>query len=222
LTFGLSLSSFWLACADWAFHLANAPACRAALGINAVAHWGKFMETAAGAHAIDFAPQDRRFRGPLWRNPPYNLLYQGFLLAEGQFVAGSRCVSLGNIHLPSFLVGTEADHIAPWHSVYKLHLLSPDEVTFVLTSGGHNTGIVSKPGHPHRHFLFQIRKPGTPYQSPEKWQRAAHHQDGSWWLFWTKWLGWHSGKIISPPPLGAPEQGYLVLCAAPGTYVHEH
>lgn len=143
-------------------------------------------------------------------------------LAEGKFVAGGRRVSLGDIRSPTFLVGTEADHIAPWHSVYKLHLLSPAEITFVLTSGGHNAGIVSEPGHPHRHFLFQTRKPGTPYQSPEEWQQTAQYREGSWWLLWVEWLSKHSGKSVSPPPMGAPEQGYPILCEAPGTYVHEH
>ena len=143
-------------------------------------------------------------------------------LAEGQFVAGGRRVSLGDIRIPTFLVGTEADHIAPWHSVYKLHLLSPAEITFVLTSGGHNAGIVSEPGHPHRYFLSQTRKPGTPYQAPEEWRQTARRQDGSWWPLWVKWLDKHSGKIAPPPPMGASEQGYSVLCAAPGVYVHEH
>ena len=50
-----------------------------------------------------------------------------------------------------FVVGTETDHVAPWQSVYKARGLtrSPD-YTFLLTSGGHNAGIVSGPAHPRR------------------------------------------------------------------------
>ena len=69
-------------------------------------------------------------------------------LAEGRFKAGGRPVALKDISTPLFAVGTERDHVAPWRSVYKFHLLTDTEVTFLLTSGGHNAGIVSEPGHP--------------------------------------------------------------------------
>ena len=79
-------------------------------------------------------------------------LFQNNNLAEGRFPAGGKPVSVADIKGPFFVVGTETDHIAPWHSVHKLHLLNSEDLTFVLTSGGHNAGIVSEPGHPHRHY----------------------------------------------------------------------
>ena len=84
-------------------------------------------------------------------------------LAEGRFQVAGRPLALGDMKLPMFVVGTERDHIAPWHSVFKLHLLNDGELTFVLTSGGHNAGIVSEPGHPHRHFRIRVRDAGRPY-----------------------------------------------------------
>ncbi len=143
-------------------------------------------------------------------------------LAEGRFEAGGSSISLSNIHEPVFLVGTETDHIAPWHSVYKLHLLSPAEITFVLTSGGHNAGIVSEPGHPHRFFRVKKRVPGSPYEGPDEWRESAARRDGSWWPVWTEWLGQRSGEPQPPPPMGCPGKGYPILCDAPGTYVLEH
>ena len=37
-------------------------------------------------------------------------------------------------------------------SAYKTGALTRSEVTFVLTNGGHNAGVVSEPGHHHRHY----------------------------------------------------------------------
>ena len=140
-------------------------------------------------------------------------------LAEGRFLAGGRPVEIEDIKLPIFVVSTEHDHIAPWHSVFKLHILNSGDVTFVLTSGGHNAGIVSEPGHPGRHFRIDTRAAGTRTRGPDEWQRDTPVQEGSWWLAWNDWLDLHSSPRAAPPAMGAP--GYAPLCDAPGTYVRE-
>ncbi len=140
-------------------------------------------------------------------------------LAEGRFEVGGSPLALDDLHLPIFLVGTERDHIAPWRSVFKLHVHNDGEITFVLTSGGHNAGIVSEPGHPHRHFRIHTRPAGGHTRGPDEWQRDTPPQDGSWWVEWNKWLSLHSSKMIAPPKIGAP--GLPALGDAPGTYVLE-
>jgi len=135
-------------------------------------------------------------------------------LAEGHFVAGGKPVSLTDIRVPFFVIGTETDHIAPWRSVYKIHLLNPGEITFVLTSGGHNAGIVSEPGHAHRSFRLGTHAAGATYVDPDQWSATAERRDGSWWPVWTDWLGRRSGLAQKPPTLGdGPD--------APGSYVLE-
>ena len=144
-------------------------------------------------------------------------------LAEGRFKVGGRPVSIGEIAGPIFAVGTETDHVAPWRSVYKIQLLNSGDVTFVLTSGGHNAGIVSEPGHPHRHFRLARRlDAGQSYQGPDDWLEAAAAREGSWWPAWGGWLHDRSGAWSPPPSMGAPDAGYPVLAAAPGRYVHAH
>jgi hypothetical protein len=65
-------------------------------------------------------------------------------LAEGRFEVEERPVVLPDINAPIFMVSTERDHVAPWRSVFKLHLFTDAEITFVLTNGGHNAGILSE------------------------------------------------------------------------------
>lgn len=140
-------------------------------------------------------------------------------LAEGRYRVDGEPVTIEDIKVPMFAVGTETDHIAPWHSVFKLHLLTDAEVTFVLTSGGHNAGIVSEPGHPHRSFRIATRMQGGAYRDPERWHTETPVTEGSWWPKWDAWLASHSGERVAPPKMGASEQGYAPLEAAPGIYV---
>ncbi|GAN76550.1 PHA/PHB synthase family protein [Acidisphaera rubrifaciens] len=140
-------------------------------------------------------------------------------LAEGRLDVGGRPVSIGDIRVPFFVVGTETDHIAPWRSVFKLHLLNDGELTFVLASGGHNAGVVSEPGHPHRHYRLQTRMHGERYVGPDEWAAAAERRDGSWWLAWGDWLAARSGPPVAPPPMGSAAAP--VLGDAPGDYVFQ-
>lgn len=140
-------------------------------------------------------------------------------LAEGRYLVGGRAVALSDLQLPTFIVGTETDHVAPWRSVYKLHHLCPAEIRFVLTSGGHNAGIVSPPGQGHRHYRMATAEPGEPYVAPQEWLDSAPVSEGSWWPAWSDWLAERGGPRVKPPRLGA--KAAPVLGDAPGRYVLE-
>jgi polyhydroxyalkanoate synthase len=139
-------------------------------------------------------------------------------LASGRYRVDGRPVVINDIHVPIFAVGTVKDHVAPWRSVYKIHLLADtDEVTFVLTSGGHNAGIVSEPGHPRRSYQLRTHNEGETYVDPETWQQTTPTQKGSWWPAWHSWLsGRSSGKTRARAP---GNEDYPPLAEAPGTYV---
>ncbi|NLY63967.1 MAG: alpha/beta fold hydrolase [Alcaligenaceae bacterium] len=142
-------------------------------------------------------------------------------LSEGRYPVNGKPVSLTDIHAPVFCLGTETDHIAPWRSVYKIHQLCSSEITFALTNKGHNAGVVSEPGHKNRHYRVLCRGKNEPYLGPDEWLAQATYQEGSWWNSWFNWLEKRSGKPVSPPSMGNPEEGYPLLCDAPGVYIFE-
>ncbi|MGP0050239.1 MAG: PHA/PHB synthase family protein [Solirubrobacteraceae bacterium] len=146
-------------------------------------------------------------------------MFLGNDLFEGRHHAGGRRVSLSDIREPMFLVGTMRDHVVPWRSVYKLNLVAEAELTFVLTSAGHNAGIVSEPGHRNRRFQLLTRAAGAAYVDPDVWLAEAPTHEGSWWTAWEAWLTERSSGRVAPPPMGAPDRGYGELADAPGTYV---
>lgn len=137
-------------------------------------------------------------------------------LAEGRYCVGGEPIALADIAAPLFMVGTEHDHVTPWRSAYKLHLLTRGELTFVLTSGGHNAGIVSEPGHPRRRYRVATRVPGARYRDPDRYLAEATLHEGSWWPCWFDWLAGHASGQREARALPAD-----ALADAPGTYVLE-
>jgi len=149
-------------------------------------------------------------------------LYLDNELATNRFPVGGQLVRLSDIGVPMFVVGTEADHVAPWKSVYKVdNLVRSDDFTFLLTAGGHNAGIVAGPVHPRRHYRMRTRRLADPHLAPQDWFEAAPRFSGSWWPAWQQWLAAHSGARLKPPALGAPRRGYPAIERAPGQYVRQ-
>ncbi|HWA49848.1 MAG TPA: poly-beta-hydroxybutyrate polymerase, partial [Dongiaceae bacterium] len=141
-------------------------------------------------------------------------------LAEGRMRVDDRVISIDNIRVPIFAIGTERDHVAPWRSVFKIAHLADTDVTLLLTSGGHNAGIVSEIGHPGRHYRIGGRREGDPYVDPDRWADETPARQGSWWPEWQRWLAGRSGRPGRPPALGNPAAGYAPIEDAPGRYVH--
>jgi polyhydroxyalkanoate synthase len=137
--------------------------------------------------------------------------------AAGRWIVGDRPVSPNDIRPPVFAVGTETDHVAPWRSVFAIHHLTEGEVTFLLTNGGHNAGIVSPIGHPRRRYRLRTHRPGEPHLDPEAWLAAAERHAGSWWPAWTAWLAARNGREVPARAPGGPD--HPPLEDAPGRYV---
>lgn len=144
-------------------------------------------------------------------------LYLNNDLAEGRYLVEGRPVALRDIRAPILMVGTETDHVAPWRSVYKMHLQADTEITFILTNGGHNAGIVSEPGHRGRHYRIRRQTESDQYLDPDRWLAETPEREGSWWPELVAWLAERSGAQVPPPPMGNSD--YPALEDAPGRYV---
>jgi len=120
-----------------------------------------------------------------------------------------------------FVVGTVRDHVAPWKSTCKIHYQVEADVTCLLTSGGHNAGIVAPPSEQGHSYQVKTRAADTPYIGPDEWLRAAPRVEGSWWPEWTKWLTARSGEPCEPPRMGVGRVDGHSLPDAPGDYVRQ-
>ncbi|MEY4756772.1 MAG: hypothetical protein RJA34_1670 [Pseudomonadota bacterium] len=146
-------------------------------------------------------------------------------LSEGRYRFNGHTVELDDIKVPMFVLATERDHVSPWTSVYKIHRLVMSPVTFVLTSGGHNVGIVNPASgplaHPRSSYRELTHTLGKAPADPQIWLKAAPVRSGSWWPTWSNWLRKHSSRETDAVSVGGQhvEGGGL---AAPGSYVHQN
>ncbi|MDA0341537.1 MAG: alpha/beta fold hydrolase, partial [Proteobacteria bacterium] len=123
-------------------------------------------------------------------------------------------IDIRTIKVPSFILSTRDDHIAPWRSTYRATQLYQGPIRFCLAGSGHIAGVVNPPADPAKYGYFSNnKKPKT----PEKWLEGATWHDGSWWPEWKKWLTRHGGGAA---PARIPGDGGLsVIEDAPGSYV---
>ncbi|VIO72913.1 Poly(3-hydroxyalkanoate) polymerase subunit PhaC [Bradyrhizobium ivorense] len=143
-------------------------------------------------------------------------------LAEGRYLADGQPVALSDLRASMFVVGTLRDHVAPWRSVHKVHLLADADIAFVLASGGHNAGIVAPPSEEGHTYQLLETKAGQHYVGPDEWLQKAARREGSWWLEWVRFLTAHSDAWVpARSSLHAPDGG-PPIDDAPGQYVLQH
>jgi polyhydroxyalkanoate synthase len=141
--------------------------------------------------------------------------------AEGRYLVEGKPISLSDIHAPMFVVGTTRDHVAPWKSTFKINYQVGAEVTYLLTSGGHNAGIVAPPSEQGHFYQVKTKAANAPYTGPDEWLKAALRVEGSWWPEWTRWLRARSGEPDEPPRMGVGQAEGQILPDAPGDYVRQ-
>ena len=143
-------------------------------------------------------------------------MYQENLLArpEGLSLAGVP-IDLSRIDIPTYIVATREDHIAPWESCFAACGLYRGQRRFVLGASGHIAGIINPPEAGKYGYWTG---PVVEAQDADAWLAAAEHQEGSWWNDWHAWQRRRSGG--KKVPARVPGDGALrPIEDAPGAYV---
>jgi polyhydroxyalkanoate synthase len=121
-------------------------------------------------------------------------------------------IDLRKIRIPTYLVSTREDHIAPWSSTYAATQLYRGKTTFVLAGSGHIAGIVNPPSVEKYGYWTNAALP----PDPKDWFEGAEQHSGSWWPHWRDWNAAHSGEKV---PARTPGDGKLTpIEDAPGSY----
>ena len=121
-------------------------------------------------------------------------------------------IDLSKIRIPTFILSTREDHIAPWKSTYAATHLYSGPVKFVLSASGHMAGVISAPGSKYGHWTNDNLPP-----SPDQWFAGASPRQGSWWPVWDEWVTSLGAERV---PARVPGGGRLpVIEDAPGAYV---
>ncbi|WP_372624777.1 PHA/PHB synthase family protein [Falsiroseomonas sp.] len=122
-------------------------------------------------------------------------------------------LDLRKIKVPSYILSTREDHIAPWTSTYRATQIYGGKIRFVLAASGHIAGVVNPPeSGKYSHWVNEELPP-----EPEAWFKGATELAGSWWPDWHRWV---SSQDKAQVPARVPGEGGLpALGDAPGEYV---
>jgi len=135
------------------------------------------------------------------------LLLENKLKEPAGFKVGDVAIDLAAITTPMLVLALKDDHVSAWEAVYQgaRHLAAD----FILGGSGHNAGIVNPPSANKHGYWTNAQQPET----PQEWLETATRHEGSWWPWWTNWLGAHgSGKKVAAREAKNPIE------PAPGRY----
>jgi polyhydroxyalkanoate synthase len=141
-------------------------------------------------------------------------MYQENRLSQpGGITLAGTPIDLGRIALPTYILATREDHIAPWKACYKATQLYSGRKRFVLAASGHIAGVVNPPdAGKYSHWVNTELPP-----DPDAWLVGGTELAGSWWPDWQRWVASLSKAKVDAR---VPGDGKLaVIEPAPGSYV---
>ena len=140
------------------------------------------------------------------------MYHENLLAKPGGISLAGLGIDLSKIRIPTFILSTREDHIAPWKSTYSATHLYSGPVKFVLSASGHMAGVISAPGSKYGHWTNDNLPP-----SADEWFVGALSHQGSWWPVWDEWVTRLGAERV---PAREPGSGKLpVIEDAPGSYV---
>jgi polyhydroxyalkanoate synthase len=138
---------------------------------------------------------------------------QNDLVKPGGITLAGTELDLRKIKLPTYILSTREDHIAPWKSTYRATQIYGGPVRFVLAASGHIAGVANPPESGKYSHWVGTSQPA----SPDEWFTNATELSGSWWPDWHRWV---SALEKAQVPARTPGEGGLpALEEAPGSYV---
>ena len=142
-----------------------------------------------------------------------NLYEKNLLATPGGITLLEQPIDLGKVEVPTCLISTREDHIAPWEATYAATQLFSGPTQFILAASGHIAGVVNPPAS-NKYCYWTNPKDA---RSPAAWLKGATAHEGSWWPEWAKWAKKKSGAKVAARKPGAGK--LKVIEAAPGSYV---
>jgi polyhydroxyalkanoate synthase len=138
---------------------------------------------------------------------------QNDLIKPGGIELDGVALDLRKIKVPSYLISTREDHIAPWKSTYRATQVYGGKVRFVLAASGHIAGVVNPPDSGKYSHWVNTDLP----TEADAWFAGATELAGSWWPDWQRWVTAIDRAMV---PARVPGDGALTpICDAPGEYV---
>jgi len=141
---------------------------------------------------------------------------QNDLVKPGKVSLCGQKIDFGKIDCPTYIYGSQDDHIVPWQSAYQSTQILSGKKRFILGASGHIAGVINPPAKNKRYYFENNKLAKT----ADEWLAGATEIKGSWWPDYTKWLAEYGGEKISARKTFGNAK-YKKLEAAPGKYVKE-
>lgn len=118
-------------------------------------------------------------------------------------------IDLRKIDIPTYILSTQEDHIAPWKITYAATQIYSGDIKFVLSGSGHVAGVANHPAQNKYNYWTNSKVPAK----ADDWFKNALENNGSWWVDWNKWNEKFAGQKI------AARKITKFIEEAPGSYV---